>query len=217
MNMAAIQCVARRATGIFYDCIFAHRIANEIWDPFYKDLTRPWFKSCLILFTIIVILMIRPRHNFAHVTAAQLSCHMQNCELIEEQRIFFYNIWNMNLFVLWANGYPRIQYIPCIVHPIGALLIWFGTGKFYPYPPRMLQFYLTAPVPGKQSWRVWVNVLYESNITDDITTTRLSTSKSSIYVWFMYIDKRYMYSSAVWLFLTYMCSSTVVCANLSWY
>ena len=33
-----------------------------------------------ILFALDLIMMIRPGHKFAHVTTAQLSWHVQNCD-----------------------------------------------------------------------------------------------------------------------------------------
>ena len=37
--------------------------------------------SCEILFVLIIFLMIRSGHNFAHVTTAELSWHVQNCDM----------------------------------------------------------------------------------------------------------------------------------------
>ena len=35
-----------------------------------------------ILSDVIIILMVQSAHNFAHVTTAELSWHVQNCDLI---------------------------------------------------------------------------------------------------------------------------------------
>ena len=51
------------------------------------------------------------------------------------------------------------------VYMIHALL-WFSASPFYPYPSGLLHWHwgnhMIAPVPMKQSWRIWVKISHES-------------------------------------------------------
>ena len=51
-------------------------------DPFHKGFMSSNSKFWKIIFAVIMILMIRSYHKFAHVTTAQLSWHAQNCDQI---------------------------------------------------------------------------------------------------------------------------------------
>ena len=48
-----------------------------------------------------------------------------------------------------------VWFVLCLV------LLWLGTVRFYPYPSGLLHWHLgnhmIAPVPVKQSWRMWIN------------------------------------------------------------
>ena len=57
---------------------------------------------------------------------------------------------------------------------IVCVLLWLGTGRFYPYPSGLLHWHWgnlpIAPAPVKHPWRIWVNDLHESSKSDVITT-----------------------------------------------
>ena len=57
------------------------------------------------------------------------------------------------------------EYIPRNMHT-GRALLWFGIGRYYPYPSGLLPWHwvnlVIAPVPMKQPWRIWVNRSHES-------------------------------------------------------
>ena len=70
-----------------------------------------------IYFTLLLILSIQSGHNFAHVMTAELSCHVQSCDLIGP--VFFTS--NKDIFIwreLWIHNllvkcYPGHQQVLC--------------------------------------------------------------------------------------------------------
>ena len=58
-------------------------VAFGALSPFYKQFMNSWSKSCMII-TLLFHKQIKMRsgHNFAHATTAQLSWHVQYCDLI---------------------------------------------------------------------------------------------------------------------------------------
>ena len=69
------------------------------WNPFHKGIMSSWLKYFENFpFVIIMILRMQSGHKFAHVMTAQLSWHVQNCDLIGsllfkyEQNYFFQHI-----------------------------------------------------------------------------------------------------------------------------
>ena len=80
-----------------------------------------------------------------------------------------------------------IQYIPRNMHTVFALLCFVVVIHWliFPYPSGLLHWHcgnLTiAPVPGKQSWWIWINTSCEFIMNDCKTTTKQSTTKSSAY------------------------------------
>ena len=75
------------------------------------------------------------------------------------------------------------------------LLVFFGAAslascdkkmvEIYPYPSGSLHWHwgnhMIAPVSVKQPWRIWVNASYEATRTDNIGTTKQSTTKPCTY------------------------------------
>ena len=64
----------------------------------------------------------------------------------------------------------------CKFIQISSVLLWYGTGQFYPYSSGLLSWHwgnhTIAPVPGKQPWRWWVNKLYGTTEKDNVTTLK---------------------------------------------
>ena len=50
-------------------------------------------------FAVIIILLVKSGQKFAQGTTAQLSCHVQNCDLIDLTIIFFFQ----NQYVILQN------------------------------------------------------------------------------------------------------------------
>ena len=70
-----------------------------------------------IIFAVIFLLTIQSGHKFAHVTTAQLSWHVQNCELIRPiyfvyEEDFFFFLQNLMNFASWAHK-TFVKRIPC--------------------------------------------------------------------------------------------------------
>ena len=81
-----------------------------------------------------------------------------------------------------------IQYIPRNMHTVFALLCFVVVIHWliFPYPSGLLHWHcgnLTiAPVPAKQPWGIWINTLCEFIMSDCITSTKQSTTKSCAYL-----------------------------------
>ena len=80
-----------------------------------------------------------------------------------------------------------IQYIPRNMHTVFALLCFVVVIHWliFPYPSGLLHWHCgnvtIAPVPAKQSWRIWMNTSCEFIMNDCITTTKQSTTKPCAY------------------------------------
>ena len=65
---------------------------------------------------------------------------------------------------------------PCFI-----VLLWFGTGQYYPFLSRLLHWHwgnrMIAPVPVKQPWMVWVQKLHKSLNNCDMV------AQNSGYIW----------------------------------
>ena len=91
--------------------------------PISQMFMTSWFKSCenpKILFALIMILMIQSGNKFANAMTAELSWHMQNCDLVwslfsvPEQRKFLRDL-DYELKNHWCNRsqdtwYPILHY-----------------------------------------------------------------------------------------------------------
>ena len=70
---------------------------------------------------MIVFLMIQSGDKFAYVTTAQLSWHMQNCNLwldhnfLSKSNMSFYKIW---IVIPWYVGDDLKNWIQCYPEPI---------------------------------------------------------------------------------------------------
>ena len=75
-----------------------------------------WHHRWRFFFAVIFILMMQPGHEFAHVTTALLSWHVQNHDMIRslfftKSNTIFSKIWIMSLLIVCDMG-PWIMQIP---------------------------------------------------------------------------------------------------------
>ena len=63
-------------------CVFPHKLGSAEPRDHFTNLWAPNWYLAHIVFDLVVVLMTKSGHNFAHVTTAQLSWHVQNCDLI---------------------------------------------------------------------------------------------------------------------------------------
>ena len=79
--------------------------------------------------------------------------------------------------LIYSKNYTHFSYF-------FSLVLWFGTGWFYPYPPGSLHWHWHVPVPVKWPWRIWGNAPCQSIKTDNISTTKQTTTKPcSHFLW----------------------------------
>ena len=98
-----------------------------------------------------------------------------------------YNIYNeYNTFRMPNTNHPKNytrQFAFCCV------LLWFDTCQYHPYPSGLLHWHwgnhMIAPVPVKQTWRIWVNKLHGVS-RDDITKINTNRNKSACIFYGMY-------------------------------
>ena len=102
-------------------------------DPFHKEAHNLNF--VIILLVLILILMIQSCHNFAHDTTAQLSCHVQNRDLIgslnfmQKTDVFLWDLDYQLINSLW-NGLQMSIISPHHPHwQARGCLLWIYGGK----------------------------------------------------------------------------------------
>ena len=98
-HICMIQYQGTRWNCGFVAGTFRGHFANGLWDH----------KSRENSLALILIWMIQSGHNLAHGATAQLSCHVQNCDLIES--LFFMKMQGIFLqdFRVWAYK-PFVSY-----------------------------------------------------------------------------------------------------------
>ena len=102
-----------RASHLILIMLFAFPIYCIARDTFHTGFFIPYFKSFEIIFDVTLIPTIQPGHKFAHVATAQLSRHVQNCDLIgalftKLEQHFFQGFDYELLKPLW-NGSPEYR------------------------------------------------------------------------------------------------------------
>ena len=60
-----------------------HGAKGHTWGQLHKRVLSSSLNLVKIDIAVIIILMIKSDHNFVHVTTAELSWRVQNCDLIE--------------------------------------------------------------------------------------------------------------------------------------
>ena len=91
----------------------------------------------------------------------------------------------------WLPNLVPMYDVQCIsgwmhmAHAFSCFIVW--SNWFYPNFSGSFHLQsgnlMTAPVPVKQPWRIWVNKSHDYTNTDDITTTKQSTTKMWAYLW----------------------------------
>ena len=76
---------------------------------------------------------------------------------------------------LWEDSFKKCQYIPQNTWiMIWSILLWFCTGHFYSYPLwSHCCYWVIAPVPIRQLWRIWVNGPQNPNRNNHIDGLRV--------------------------------------------
>ena len=142
--------------------LFRPQHINVIWEPFHKsfELITQIFQK---FSSLILILMIRSGRNFAHATTAELSRHVQNCDLIRSlflklYQYEFYENWIMSSLPFcpmcsWATlAPPHLPLWPSIIDAVlnttavqgHRLLIPFPPSHYFPSFSRIMNYYFPS-------------------------------------------------------------------------
>ena len=77
------------------------------------ELTMITFSWQRLFFIIILFLVMKSGHNFAHVTTVQLSWHVQNCDLIGSLLFKYLATCIFARFVLWVHKL-FVKWVSCV-------------------------------------------------------------------------------------------------------